>query len=54
MNSSRKWMHTEDGEDDSDESDGKKLENDEEFSEKTSSEFERKMRENLDLCEFFV
>ena len=35
-------MHTEGGEDDSDESDGKKLQNDEEFSEKTSSEFERK------------
>ena len=39
MNSSRKWMHTEDGEDDGDESGGKKLENDEEISEKPSSEF---------------
>ena len=35
-------MHTEDREEDCEQSDGKKIENDEEFSEKTSSEFERK------------
>ena len=46
-------MHTEGGEDDSDESDGKKLQNDEEFSEKTSSEFERKWEKTW-ICVSFL
>ena len=46
-------MHTEDREDDNDESDGKRIENDEEFSEKTSSEFWEKW-ENSDFCVSFL